>query len=285
VVEDLSGAMKDGRALRIKRGRTRRPSSLAGSPALVAARGEIKRALAGQWSAMIADVRALQSAHRGESLGRAHHVAGDARHLDEVRLDDGEEAFPTDWADLSVFSPPYLNCIDYTELYKIELWLMEHIVDQRSFRETRLGTLRSHPSVKFDPRPYFDGVESPARELVDAASDWISARGARPEVGRVVRTYFEDMLQVWREQLRIVSPGSHAVCVVANSTFSRRDRIADGSRTERWRLPLLTDVILGALAKEAGFESVELWEARVLRPRNVQGGRARESLVVARKPA
>lgn len=283
VAEDLSGAMKDGRALRIKRGRARRPSSLAASEALVAARGPVKRALAGQWSAMIADLRVLADRRPRALAVPAHHLLGDARHLDRVRLGDGEPAFPDGWAGLSLFSPPYLNCVDYTELYKIELWLLEHIADQRSFRQTRLGTLRSHPSVRFDDRDYFAGVSGPVIDLVCGLSAWMSDRGARPEIGPVVRQYFEDMLQVWREQLRILSPGAAAVCVVANSTFSRRERSTDGTRRERWRLPVLTDVILAHLALAAGFCSVEIWQARELRPRNVRGGRARESLVVARK--
>jgi hypothetical protein len=82
-------------------------------------------------------------------------------------MSDGRTpAFPDGWATLSCFSPPYLNCIDYTELYKIELWLMEHIASQEQFRETRLGTLRSHPSVKFPARNSFAGHEDePAVKL------------------------------------------------------------------------------------------------------------------------
>jgi hypothetical protein len=231
---------------------------------------------------MIADVRFLQSEFASTPFAEAHHVAGDARELGAVRLEDGSPAFPDGWATLSVFSPPYLNCIDYTELYKLELWLLEHVVDQSAFRSTRLGTLRSHPSVKFESRPYFDDVNAPVRDLVEGVADWIGRHGARPEVGRVVRQYFEDMLQVWREQARVLAPGAAAVCVVANSTFSRRERLADGTYNELWRLPLLTDVILCKLAEIAGFASVEIWEARELRPRNVRDGRARESLVVAR---
>lgn len=283
VVEDLSGAMKDGRALRIKGDRVRRPSSLASSAPLVTARGPVKRALAGQWSAMIGDLQTLSDQGRQAIAVSAQHLPGDARHLDLVRLVDNEPAFPDGWARLSLFSPPYLNCMDYTELYKMELWFLEHIADQRSFRQTRVGTLRSHPSVRFDDRDYFAGVSLPVIDLVRGLSAWMSERGARPEVGPVVRQYFEDMLQVWREQLRILSPAAAAVCVVANSTFSRRDGSADGVRRERWRLPVLTDVILAHLALAAGFDSVEIWQARQLRPRNVRGGGARESLVVARK--
>jgi hypothetical protein len=64
----------------------------------------------------------------------------------------------------------------------------------------------------------------------------------------VVRQYFEDMFEVWREQLRILDSGATAVCVVANSTFSRRDVDSRGVRRERWRLPILTDVVLAHLA-------------------------------------
>lgn len=283
VVEDLSGAMKDGRALRIKRNRSRRASSLADTEPGFAVSGAVKRALAGQWVAMLADLDALSESrgHRGKKV--AHHLRGDARDLANIRLPDGEPAFPDDWASLSVFSPPYLNCIDYTELYKLELWLMEHIASQEAFRQARLGTLRSHPSVRFKERTYFHGVEGDVIDLVTGLSDWVTRHSRRPETGPVIRQYFEDMFRVWREQHRILEPGAAAVCVVANSTFARRDPNENGTRRERWRLPILTDVILAHLALLAGFDSAEVWKARELRPRNVREGRARESLVVVRR--
>jgi hypothetical protein len=284
VLEDLSGAMKDGRALRIKGTRSRRASSLASSEPLIEASGVVKRALAGQWSAMIADLRTCEKEDRERAFATpAHHLSGDARKLDTIKLFEGGKAFPAGWADLSLFSPPYLNCIDYTELYKLELWFMGHIRDGDSFRRTRLGTLRSHPSVRFEERDYFKDAEGPVVELVVGLAEWISKQGLRPEVGPIVLQYFEDMLEVWRQQHRLLSSGAHAVCVVANSTFSRREKRDDGSWRERWRLPVLTDVILAQLALLAGFDSVELWHARDLRPRNVKAGSARESLVIASK--
>jgi hypothetical protein len=285
VIEDLSGAMKDGRALRIKRGRTRRLSSLAATPPLVPVKGKVKRALAGQWSAMIGDLRSLEPGAKVAAGTVAHHLPGDARDLASISLQDGSRAFPDGWADLSLFSPPYLNCIDYTEIYKLELWLMGFVSDQQVFRETRLGTLRSHPSIRFPERTYFDSVEADVVDLVEGAADWIKHNGSRPEVGPIVKQYFEDMLQVWREQFRVLAPGASAVCVIANSTFSRREQAVDGTRQEHWRLPLLTDVIVAELAKIAGFSKVEIWEARALRPRNVQQGQAREALVVVSKAA
>jgi hypothetical protein len=286
VVEDLSYAMKDGRALRIKGTRNRRPSSLANHPQpAVRVTGRVRQALVGQWTAMLEDVEALTDQRTAASATPAVHLAGDARNLDTVRMPDGRTpAFPNGWATLSCFSPPYLNCIDYTELYKLELWLMKHIATHDQFRETRLGTLRSHPSIKFPARDSFRGREDePVVQLVIELSEWLTKHGARRDIGPVVRTYFEDMLDVWRAQYALLADGGVAICVVANSTFSRRERGANGTPTESWRVPLLTDVLLAHLARLAGFSRTELWNARTLRPRNVRGGTAREALVVAYK--
>jgi hypothetical protein len=282
VVEDLSGAMKDGRALRIVRDRRRRPSSLAGTPSVVAVRGAVKRALAGQWTGMIHDLQQLSMQRPVALATGAVHARGDARALQQVEFDNDKRLLPPGWADVACFSPPYLNFIDYTEVHKLELWLLGFVTGQAEFKATRLGTLRSHPSVKFPDRHYFAGVDSDVVSLVHAASDWVTANGARREVGPIIQQYFEDMFQVWREQYRVLKPGGAAACVVANSTFSRRTVGAE-SVAELWRLPILTDVLLAHLALGAGFNTVQLWFARELRPRNTRSGRARESVVVAWK--
>jgi hypothetical protein len=232
---------------------------------------------------MIGDLFLLSDRREEASATPTYHLPGDARNLLGSRI-GRRPAFPAAWADLSCFSPPYLNCLDYTELYKLELWLMEYITTQEDFRETRRGTLRSHPSVRFEPRSYFVGESGKDIDLVTDISEWIREHGSRKEVGPVVREYFEDMLQVWHEQYRLLKPGGAAVCIVANSTFSLRVRTGSGEPAEHWRLPVLTDVLLGHLALRAGFTRVEIWPARELRPRNARMGRARESLVVVWKP-
>lgn len=280
VAEDLSYVMKDGRALRVKGERKRRASSLGEHPhPALRVNGRVQDALVGQWTAMIDDLDRLADKRALTARTPAQHVVGDARQPN-VSLVDGSDTtmFPDGWANLSCFSPPYLNCIDYTELYKLELWLMEHITTQEQFRRARLGTLRSHPSVAFPTRDSFSGImEEPVIRLICAISEWLSAHGARRDVGPMVRNYFEDMLEVWRAQHVMLADDGVAVCVVANSTFSRRERKPGGDVTEHWRLPLLTDVLLAHLARLAGFGRVEIWDARALRPRNVRWGAARES--------
>jgi hypothetical protein len=282
VIEDVSGAIKDGRALRIRRGRSKRRKALHPDRDSVIG-GGVREVLLNQWLAMAEDLDQLSEFRQAALKRKDRHLKGDARDLAGVsRRGLRRHPLPDSSAGMCLYSPPYLNCIDYSEVYKLELWLLGFVSSQREFRQVRLGTLRSHPSIQFPDRGYFDGLDHPVVETIERVEALLKSRLPKSGYGTMTRGYFEDMLRALREQHRVLEPGGHAVCVVANSTFSSRTR-EDGTWTENWRLPLLTDVILARLAEVAGFEHVEIWEARDLQPRNVQGGVARESLVVARK--
>lgn len=56
---------------------------------------------------------------------------------------------------LAVFSPPYPNSFDYTDVYNVELWALGYLADSNSNRSLRQATLSSHVQVqrKFAPRP------------------------------------------------------------------------------------------------------------------------------------
>jgi hypothetical protein len=277
IVEDVSGAAKDGRALRIARDRVRRSTSLAGEVGLT-----VRSALRRQYGAMLADLRLLDEQRPAALQADVSHHRGDARDLEAALLGEvGPQG-----VGLFAYSPPYLNCIDYTEVYKLELWLLEFVVNQKQFRDVRLGTLRSHPSVEFPARDYMVNILGTHHEityLVRAIASFVERHHVRPVNGRTIWNYFDDMTKVLQQQYEYLEPGGHAVCVVANSTFSRRDRQEDGTWCERWRLPILTDVIIAHTAKAIGFESADIWRARDLQPRNVLSGAARESLIVMRK--
>lgn len=277
VVEDVSGAAKDGRALRISRNRMRRPTSLAGEIGL-----PVRSALRRQYDAMLADLRLLNDQRPAALRAAVNHLRGDAR---DLRTAFHGEIEPQG-VGLFTYSPPYLNCIDYTEVYKLELWLLEFVTNQKQFRDVRLGTLRSHPSVEFPARNYISdilGVDHNLTYIVRAISSFVERHHVRPVNGRTIWNYFDDMTKVLQQQYQYLEPGGHAACIVANSTFSRRDRQDDGTWVERWRLPILTDVLLAHIAKAIGFDCVSIWRARDLQPRNVMSGAARESLIVMQK--
>jgi hypothetical protein len=227
---------------------------------------------------MVEDLEAVADTRHLAKAARTDLYRGDARDLSALNDLPLAEAS----VGLCMYSPPYLNCIDYTEVYKLELWLLRLVQTQEQFREVRLGTLRSHPSVKFPAARTLDGVSAEVAAFVEEAACFLEHELPRRETGTMVRNYFSDMYYVFREQAKVVEEGGHIACVVGNSTFSHREK--NGERIgEAWTLPMLTDVVLARLAEAAGFAEAEIWHARDLRPRNIGGGSARESVVVARR--
>lgn len=53
--------------------------------------------------------------------------------------------------ELAVFSPPYPNSFDYTDVYNLELWVLRYLLDRQANRDLRQATLCSHVQVQ---RPY-----------------------------------------------------------------------------------------------------------------------------------
>lgn len=279
IVEDVSGAMKDGRALRIRNGRKRRPNALTPVKAALAS-VDVRSTLQNQWLAMIEDCETTDTVPPPGCALKL--VRGDARRVGSLTCEDGAILAPPESVGLALFSPPYLNCVDYSEVYKLELWLLGLISSSAEFRRLREGTLRSHPSIAFPARPAPPVDRAPVFACIDAISSFLEENLSRRPVGSMVRHYFADMFEVFDQLRSVIVPGGACACVVANSTFSRRSPTPD-SRSEDWRLPILTDVLLARVAEAAGFDDVEIWSARNLRPRNVASGSARESIVVARR--
>jgi hypothetical protein len=51
-------------------------------------------------------------------------------------------------ADIAIFSPPYPNSFDYTDVYNVELWALRYLKNWNDNRRLRLSTLESHVQVK-----------------------------------------------------------------------------------------------------------------------------------------
>lgn len=277
VIEDLSGAMKDGRALRILRGRNRRRQGL--KPSSGALDGtDVRTVVMNQWLGMVDDL-----SDEGPPQVEMFHLQGDARALGRLSDTDGRQLFSAESVGLFLYSPPYLNCIDYSEIYKLELWLLGLVASQQSFRMLREGTLRSHPSIEFPLREFETDRTAYVFEVIDAITNFLTENASRSSLGRVHGHYFADMHEVLLEQFRTLEPAGTIACIVANSTFARRSKI-EGQRSELWRMPIPTDVILARIAEAIGFRDIQIWVTRDLRAKNVSGALARESVLVAKKP-
>ena len=68
-------------------------------------------------------------------------------YLGDVRK--GIEEVPDNSLDLIITSPPYLNSRDYTDIYMLELKVLELVNSHEDLRNLRKSTLRSHVQVKY----------------------------------------------------------------------------------------------------------------------------------------
>jgi len=185
-------------------------------------------------------VRELQAA----KVGYAPQVfLGDARSLD----------IPGESVDVIVTSPPYLNNIDYSKIYGLELSLLD--MSRSEAEEMRMRAIRS-----------FIGKGNPKPET-----------SMPPEVGElgykipIIGTYFKDMERAIVEMHRVLRWGGGTAYVnVSNSVIHETH--------------VLVDEVFAEMAQRIGFGEVEIvvGAERVadVRPQKV---RTRESVVVMRK--
>ncbi|WP_143553952.1 hypothetical protein [Serinicoccus sp. CUA-874] len=212
---------------------------------------------------MIHDIKVLAAGER--CGGEAMVVHGDAR---AAELRDGYQ--------LSIFSPPYPNNIDYTEVYKVEAYALGFLSDEAELRQQRVRTLRSHPSSR--AALSMDGLDEPVlrdseKELLEVVVESIpSGRYWQQRTGMIVG-YFRDMRLVFRRMFDAMAPGGVACFVVGNSTHGV---LGEGG------FVVAADVLLAHCAAEEGWEVEGIHVLRDLIRRG-KSEFARESLVILRK--
>ena len=260
-IDDVANLRKDGRALRYVK-KQYRPFA--------------KSALLNHCKQNLEDIKHLQDKQSIARQGDTKIWAGSALNLKELQdpWDTKVRGLLYDSAfDLILYSPPYLNNFDYSEIYKLELWLLGFIDDYQQWRKLRRSTIRSHHSVKFDNTCYLEN--DPATTLVyeklRAMGESNSMKGyAKTNMPPVILGYFDDMYLALKEQYRVLKPGGYLVYLVANSRHSD--------------LPVATDVILGEIGRLLGFEPLKLIVLHKRNGRTRQKRFLRESIVILRKP-
>ncbi|MFG2009879.1 hypothetical protein ACGFNF_12495 [Micromonospora sp. NPDC048868] len=211
----------------------------------------------------IVDMRLARAAEHGASFSLA---SGDARQVDVL---SGGRRF--NWI---VFSPPYPNNIDYTEIYKTEAWALGFYDDIASMKAQRLKTLRSHTSLYFpEEYAYLSGRRSgDVQALISPVLAAIPVD--RYERGRrqLVRGYVDDMLRVLAACRAICTDDAQLALVVGNSVHGIGEN----------RFVIAADLLIAALGELSGWEVVEIRIARRLRRRSTDSRYSRESVVVLR---
>jgi hypothetical protein len=257
--EEVGLYRKDGRALRV----------LDSRPLIAERQGlSVERTLRQTWTRYITDLHSL-NAHLEDVPGPHHVLQGDGREL----AVDTREILGDRGIALVAFSPPYLNHIDYTEVYKVELWLLRYVAKQNEMLELRRRTLRSHASVLFEepdeelPETVTRAIELACDAVEQSHSKW-HARLRPVAIG-----YASDLQRSLRRQHALLVPEGRVVCVVGNSSHGRGDHVAT----------IAADLWICHIAQRLGFKVEKVIVMRRLRRRGDECQFLRESAIVLKK--
>lgn len=168
--------------------------------------------------------------------------------------------------DLSIFSPPYPNSFDYTDVYNIELWALGYLNGSDDNRALRSATLRSHVQVARD----FSAARKrgPIIEETVEALHHHRAKLWNRHIPDMVGAYFDDMSRILEGLRSNIRDGGRVYMVVGDSRYAGVD------------VPVAA--ALAAEASDLGYKLLSSEPFRSMRASPQQGGRAElaESLVV-----
>jgi len=121
---------------------------------------------------------------------------------------------PSKSADLVVTSPPYLNSLDYSDVYRPELFTGGFVRSNDDLRAVRLRTIRSHTQVAWKTA---DELVTPMITPIVQQMEKLQLWNARLPL--MVKSYFADMAVILREAARIVRGHGQAWIVVSTSAY------------------------------------------------------------------
>jgi len=171
--------------------------------------------------------------------------------------------------DVAIFSPPYPNSFDYTDVYNVELWAGGYLNSKQSNTDLRKQTLRSHVQIR---RSYDTTIlQSPTLDRVYGELDQVRPDLWNTTIPDMVRAYFDDMNQIITRLSTALVDGGRAYLVVGDSRY------------QGVQVPV-ADVLI-ELAAAAGFEKVADEPFRSMRASPQQGGKLEllETLITLRR--
>jgi len=249
-VEQLSKVRKDGRALRL----------------VTKNRQFTNNILLDKWREIAQDVSFLQTTVPHAAIPAV--ILGDGRSIENHGIEEAS-------IDLILTSPPYPNNIDYSEVYKLELWLLGFVSDREEFLQLRRSTFRSHPTVLLPELPTnFQALIAKGR-LKDVLGPILRRTQSSSEHyrHRLILGYALDLWTSLLQQFRCLRKNGLAVLIVGNSLH--------GGKHLPYMIP--TDLLVSVLGRAVGFDVEKLAIARNFRRRLSGNHFLRESVVVLRK--
>lgn len=159
-------------------------------------------------------------------------------------------------ADLIVFSPPYPNSFDYTDIYNVELWALGYLESSSDNMLLRRSTVHSHVQIQRlaeQPINASPTLQASVKVLDTKVNELWDAR-----IPEMILGYFRDLEGILLQSHRLLTGRGKLLMVVGDSRYAG----------------VLIDVptILSELAKAIGFTKAQVFEVRKMRASAQQGG-------------
>ena len=171
--------------------------------------------------------------------------------------------------ELAVFSPPYPNSFDYTDVYNVELWMLGYLNDKEQNSRLRSATLASHVQIsrEFPSAPIGSSTLTEVIAKLQSRSDELWDR----RIPAMVGAYFSDLLRVLAD-IRSVLVDQAATWIVVGD-----------SRYAGVQIPVAT--VLHELCEGRGWRVLTKEPFRSMRTSAQQGGRRdlQEHLLILQK--
>ena len=252
IILQASNLFRNGKCLSYKKGWETR----------IISRDEIHRLFLNQLDTVIyEDVKTLSSQ-------RATVCNADICCLSDVR--ESIENVEDDSLDLIITSPPYLNSRDYTDIYMLELKVLQLVNSHEELQTLRKSTLRSHVQVKYGNVRPIDNLR-----LVECLSDMRKSdkKNWNSDIPNMVCGYFEDMQHLFSVFSRKMRKGGVIYFNVANSAY--------------FGVEVPVDMIISDIAEGCGMKVREIRKARDIKTSPQQskalGKKLHESVIVIDK--
>jgi len=121
-------------------------------------------------------------------------------------------------ADVAIFSPPYPNSFDYTDIYNLELWMLGYIRSFSDNRQLREQTLTSHVQIRRDYAPAPPGSDILNQVIVALKTKetllwnrWLPT---------MIGAYFADLSRVLQALSAAIGPGGRCAVVIGDSHYA-----------------------------------------------------------------
>jgi len=134
-----------------------------------------------------------------------------------------------------IFSPPYANCFDYTEIYKLELWFGDFVNNNNDLKNLRSKSLRSHLNSNLKQSDYIisNSLEIIMKELLEKKL-WDK------RIPTMIRLYFNDMFVLLNKLFNSLKKNGFCNIIVSNSAYGG--------------IVIPTDLLIAEYAVSIGFQ-------------------------------